>query len=195
MDLQERLNKLGSLREDVATLCIVKCRMSHERVVTNCKSGLPVIRGFPTGSYQRVGLCAPDIRAKRLGCSHTSARIKLGDAIKELDTSYRGNNAASLLFSSELVWLDNAIHLLDHRKGEAEKSLARILDEAHQAGEKREKVKEAESEIYEMEQLHDEYVERIGQLRDRVVIEIDKILNETPLGASRPSTGRSLESS
>src|SRR5262245_30379302 len=119
MELQKRLNQLRSLREEIATLWIVKCRMSHERVVRNGESGLPVICRFPEGGYQRVGLCTPEIRAKRLGCSHTSARIKLDDAIRELATSYRRNNAASLQFSSELVWLNNAIHLLDHRKGEA----------------------------------------------------------------------------
>jgi hypothetical protein len=181
MELQKRHNQLRSLREEIATLCIVKCRMSHERVVRDGESGLPVICRFPEGSYQRVGLCTAEIRAKRLGCSHTSARIKLDDAIKKLATSYRGNNAASLLFSSELVWLNNAIHLLDHRKGEAEKSLARILDEAHRAGaqgDKGQNMRESENEIYEMEQLHDEYVERIGELRDRIVIEIDKLLAE-----------------
>lgn len=141
---------------------------------------------FPEGSYQRVGLCTAEIRAKRLACSHTSARIKLDDAIKKLATSDRGNNAASLVFSSELVWLNNAIHLPDHQKGEAEKSLARILDEAHRAGaqgDKGQNMRESENEIYEMEQLHDEYVERIGELRDRIVIEIDTLLAEPPLRA------------
>lgn len=177
---QKHLNQFRSLREEIAALCIVKCRMSHERVVRDA-SGLPVICRFPEGNYQRVGLCAPEVRAKRLGCSHTTARIKLEDAINVLVTSHGENNSSSLRMSREFVWLNNAIHLLDHRKGEAEKEAARILAESHQGIEpvnNEEKLKEAEKGICELEELHDEYVERIGELRDSVIKEMDKLLSE-----------------
>ena len=179
MELQQGLNQLRSLREEIAKLCIVKCRMSHERVVRDSASGLPMMCRFPEDSYQRVGLCTPEIRAKRLGCSHTSARIKLDDAINMLGRCCGGNLASNGPLSSELAWLNNAIHLLDHRKGEAEKRLARILDDAHRAsepGDKGEKLREAENEICEMERLHGEYVERTGRLRERVILEIDRVL-------------------
>lgn len=179
-ELQQILDQLRSLREKIATLCIVKCRMAHERVVRDSATGLPVISRFPEGSHQRVGLCTPEIRATRLGCSHTSARIQLDDAINLLGRA-SGKPAFNSPSSSELAWLNNAIHLLDHRKGEAEKRLAGILDEAHRGGEpgnKDEKVREVENEICEMEQLHDDYVERIGQLRERVILEIDRLLGD-----------------
>ena len=179
MGLPERLNQLRCLRADIATLCIVKCRMSHERVLKDDASGLPVVCRFPAGSYQRVGLCAPELRARRLGCSHTSARIKLNDAITVLGASEGENNSADSRLSSEFVRLNNSIHLLDHGKGEAEKRLAGIMAEAKQGGgpaDQEEKLKEAENEISEMEAIHDEYVEEIGRLRDRVVDEIDKLL-------------------
>lgn len=184
MELQKRLNPLCSLREEIATLCIVKCRMSHERVIRDQVSGLSVICRVPEGSYQRVGLCVPDLRARRLGCSHTTARVKLDDAIKVLGMSEAMDKAYVSVLSRELRWLDNAIHLLDHRKGEAEKRLARIRDEvcgASESEEKGEKVREAEKEVGEMEQRHDEYVEQLGQLRDKVVSEIDKLLFEDTL--------------
>jgi predicted nucleic acid-binding Zn-ribbon protein len=88
------------------------------------------------------------------------------------------------VLSRELRWLDNAIHLLDHRKGEAEKRLARIRDEVCGTSErekKGEKVRKAEKEVGEMEQTHDEYVERLGHLRDKVISEIDKLLLEHTL--------------
>src|SRR5215207_4743614 len=113
---RKRLEYLPRLREELAALCVVKCHMSHERVVRAADSMLPVVCRFPEGSYQRVGLCSPEARARRLGCSHTTARTKLERAISELDT--RGEPGASL--GHELNWLDNEIHLLDHRKGEAE---------------------------------------------------------------------------
>ncbi|MFN0139741.1 MAG: hypothetical protein ACKVQW_06605 [Pyrinomonadaceae bacterium] len=112
----------------------------------------------------------------------------MDDAINELGTSGAENNASSLLLSNQLAWLNNAIHLLDHRKGEAEKKFARVLDDVHRAGEQGdnvEMVREAENEVREMEQLHDEYVERIGRLRDRVVIEIDRLLGEHALTNER----------
>jgi hypothetical protein len=181
MEQQKLLNLLRCLRVEIATLCIVKCRMSHERVVRDQSSGLPVACRFPEGSYHRVGLCTPALRARRLGCSHTSARIKLDDAIRVLALSDGGNHRTSTGLSCELAWLNNAIHLLDHRKGEAEKRLARILDEVNAAEASRhrcEKVREAEDDVCQMEQLHDEYVERLGRLRDRVIQEIDKLLVE-----------------
>jgi hypothetical protein len=179
MDQQKRLDLLRSLRAEIVGLCAVKCRMSHERVVRDDASGLPVSCRFPEGNYQRIGLCAPELRAKRLGCSHTSARIKLDDAIKLLAMHRGEDEPCASALSSEAVQLDNAIHLLDHRKGEAEKRLAETQEEAHRIGGPRnmaEKMREAENELGEMEQLHSAYVERIGRLRDSVVNEIDKLL-------------------
>lgn len=181
MEPQQLPDQLRSLRKGIATLCIVKCRMSHERVVRDTATGLPITRRFPEGSYQRVGLCTPEIRATQLGCSHTSARIQLDDAIKALEMGYGELPATGLPFGSELAWLDNAIHLLDHRKGEAEQRLASILDEAHRSNEpadKREQVRATENEINEMEQLHDKYVERIGRLKESVIQEIDRLLGD-----------------
>jgi hypothetical protein len=179
---ETRVGHLYSLREEIAALCVVKCHMSHERVIRADVSMLPVICRVPEGSYQRIGLCSPEVRAKRLGCSHTSARIKLEDAINELNTSGDEGNGPGPLLSSELNWLNNQIHLLDHRKGEAENTLARMLEEAFRAGGWGRKGKElmaAENEVKEMERCHDQYVEWIGLLRDSVVIELDKLIEQS----------------
>jgi hypothetical protein len=182
MKYLKRRGHLYSLREEIAALRIVKCHMSHERVIRADESMLPVIGRFPGNSYQRIGLCSPEARAKRLGCSHTSARIKLEDAINELNSSGEEGNGLGPRLSSELSWLNNQIHLLDHRKGEAEKTLARMLEEAYRAGgwgRKGKELMDAENGIQELERTHDEYVERIGRLRDRVVIEIDKLMEQS----------------
>jgi hypothetical protein len=173
------------LREEIAALCVVKCRMSHERVIRAGEPMLPVICRYTESNYERVGLCGPEVRAKRLGCSHTSARIKLEDAINELNTRDEEGNRLGRLLSSELNWLNNQIHLLDHRRGEAEKTLARMLEDAYRAGgwgHKGKNLIEAENRIQELERAHNEYVERIGQLRDRIIIEIDKLIAPTAGG-------------
>ncbi|MFL6230124.1 MAG: hypothetical protein ACJ741_15235 [Pyrinomonadaceae bacterium] len=165
------------LREEIAALCVVKCQMSHERIRRAGESMLPVVCRVPEGSYQRVGLCSPEVRSQRLGCSHTTARIKLGDAIHELNAVDGESPGQDTSLSSELNWLDNQIHLLDHRKGEAEKALADMEAEMHRADSRAHREAElmnARKAILELERLHDVYVERLGVLRDRVVNELDR---------------------
>lgn len=75
-----------------------------------------------------------------LGCSHTTARIKLQEAINELSISH-GNNAAQVSeLAVRLNRLDNQIHLLDHRKSEAEKNLAKIEKQKYRASDQANKV-------------------------------------------------------
>lgn len=62
--------------------------------------------------------------------------------------------------------------------------LARALEEKYR-GEDRagncERLREAEDRIRELEDLHDEYVERLGVLRDRVVTALDKLIAEVAM--------------
>src|SRR4051812_35284337 len=92
---------LAHLRDEIAAGRIVKCRMQHEKFLPPA----------PGGKLQRIGLCDSATRGERLGCSHSMARVKLKRAIQELPPEV----AAPL--AEELSWLDNQIHLLDHRKG------------------------------------------------------------------------------
>ncbi|HLM56414.1 MAG TPA: hypothetical protein VK422_09895 [Pyrinomonadaceae bacterium] len=178
MSPQDRADRLRSLREEIAALRAVKCRMSHERVVRAGEHMLPVASRLPGVVYRRVGLCDPEVRARMLGCSHTAARIRLKEALKELDAA--GRPAASL--AAELNLLDNEIHLLDHRKGEAEKALARAIEEAHRAGGRDEDWAAAQDEARELEPLHDGYVKRVEALRDRVVAELDGLIRAGGIG-------------
>ncbi|MBS1798140.1 MAG: hypothetical protein JSS81_30280 [Acidobacteria bacterium] len=186
MQQQQRLEQLRLLRLQVAAFSAVKCRMAHERVVRNSETGLPIALHFPEGCYRRIGLCAHEIRDTQLGCSHTIARVRLKEAIKVLDGISGGPSAPDSPFGGELVRLDNAIHLLDHRKGDAEKRLAESLEEAHRDGEtgdSEEKMRAAENEIRELEELHNGYVEEIGRLRDKIITEIDRLLAELTISS------------
>lgn len=174
MTPRARKSYLASLRDEIASLRVVRCRMAHERVVGAVAPARPPGGRGPLHSFERVGLCSPGERDARLGCSHTMARTKLDRAIGEL-----GPEKAEQL-GRELNRLTNEIHLLDHRKGEAE---ARLALARHKAGGVRDDVstsealKEAE-EVMRLERKHDEYVESIGVLRDRVVSEIELMLGE-----------------
>jgi hypothetical protein len=169
-----RKSHLASLRDEIASLRVVRCRMAHERVVGVVAPARPPGGRGPLHSFERVGLCGPGERDLRLGCSHTMSRTKLDRAIGELEPE----RAEQL--GRELNWVTNEIHLLDHRKGEAE---ARLASARHAAGggsdgvSALEALKEAE-EVMRLERKHDEYVESIGALRDRVVSEIERMLQE-----------------
>ena len=160
------------LREELAAMTIVKCRMAHERVIRVAGSTQPVLSSGTSARFERVGLCSPEVRAERLGCSHTMSRTRLDRAIGELESGI----AEPLAY--ELNWLTNEIHLLDHRKGEAEARQATAEQQAKRGGgETRglEPLKESEI-VKELEREHDKYVERIGVLRDRVVSELNKLI-------------------
>ena len=190
MKRKKPIDHLRLLREETAALGVVKCHMSHERIRRTGDVMLPVACRSPEGAYQRVGLCDPEVRTQRLGCSHTTARIRLEDAINELRRGNGVSDASS--FGSELNWLDNQIHLLDHRKGEAEKAVAKIEEEMHRAGNRvhgGEALMEARQLVLEMERSHDEYVEQIGALRDRVVNELDRLCQQTAMNQSARSDG------
>jgi len=165
---------LASLRDEIASLRAVKCRMLHERIVGPTAPQRASVSREPLHNFERVGLCSPLERGERLGCSHTMSRTKLDRAIDELEPE----KAEQL--RHELNWLTNEIHLLDHRKGAAEGRLALARrEEGGRCGEVRtiELIRAAE-EVERMEQQHDEYVERVGVLRDRVVSEIERISGE-----------------
>lgn len=172
----ERLtDRLALLRQEIAALRVVKCRMSHERVKRSGDSMLPVRSRLPGLSYERIGLCSPEVRAEMLACSHTTARIKLKNAIDELSAA-TGKTADQVRhFADELNQLNNQIHLLDHRKGEAELLLAEAEEEVFRLGTRdaKNKLNKAKQSVSEMELLHDSYVDQIGILRDRVVSEFD----------------------
>ena len=100
------------------------------------------------------------------------SRTKLDRAISELEPGQAEQ------FGRELNWLTNEIHLLDHRKGEAEARLATMRREAWGGSGEAQALELMEEEVARLEGQHDEYVERVGALRDRLVSEIEKVLGE-----------------
>jgi hypothetical protein len=170
MTQQSRVDYLSFLLNEIAAMSIVKCRMANERIVRLGDSKQPVFSPATSGNFKRVGLCSPEVRAERLGCSHTMSRSKLDGAIDEL-----GSSVAEHL-RHELNWLTNEIHLLDHKKGEAETQQARAERETKVQREDTRALEllKASALVKELERQHDGYVERIGLLRDKVISELDK---------------------
>src|SRR6185436_18539961 len=163
MTTQSYKANLIVIRDQIASMRIVKCRMAHERFVGSTVPTIPS-DDRSHNPFKRVGLCGSDERAERLGCSHSMSRVKLDEALSQL----KSRRAVSL--RSELNWLTNEIHLLDHRKGQAEASLATA------SGSCTKQKSMALEEVALLEQEHGAYVERLSVLRDKVLLEIDRII-------------------
>lgn len=174
----ERLDRLKALRQEIAGLVVVKCRLAHERVRRDPLSDKPLTRPFPEGSYDRVGLCPFAVRAQSLVCSHSTSRIRLERVIQALRASDAHAEPGGVLAAlhAELQWLDNEIHLLDHRKGEAEKTVADGWQAADAA-----RVARAEDAVRSMEHVHDQYADRVDALKANVLSEIDRLIESVLL--------------
>jgi hypothetical protein len=172
---------LRTLRDQIASLQVTRCRMFHERVRIENGAVLRVSRGEPESGVVRIGLCSPEVRARNLACGHTMARYLLLDAVQALHEAGVLPDAARAHLQREVESVSDAIHLLDHQKGHAERQLA-LSTEAKQ------QPREEAAEVKRLEEQHDAYAEQIRELRREVLEHLDAMLGAVvspPLTAGR----------
>lgn len=160
---------LRTLRDQIASLQVTRCRMFHERVRVENGVVLRVNRGEPEPAVVRMGLCSPEVRARNLACGHTMARYALLDALQALHAAGVLPDAAHAELQQTLTTVTDAIHLLDHQKGEAERRLALSFEGKPRPA-------EASAEIRRMEEQHDVHAEQIGELQRTVLAHLDAAL-------------------
>ena len=161
-------DSLESLRERIAALHVTRCRMSHERVRMENGAVLRVSRGGAEQSVVRIGLCTPEVRARNLACGHTMARYLLLDAVGTLHAAGALPGGAHDELRDAVESVGNAIHLLDHQKGEAERrfALASELDQGERAT-------ALAAEVRHLEEQHDAFAEQMRELRRAVLARLD----------------------
>ncbi|HEV2734140.1 MAG TPA: hypothetical protein VGV85_04845 [Longimicrobiaceae bacterium] len=175
----DSLESLRALRERIASLQVTRCRMFHERVRVENGAALRVSRGEPEPSLVRIGLCSPEARARNLACGHTMARYVLLDAVRALHAAGRLPEAAHDPLEQALESVCNAIHLLDHQKGDAERRLALSSERKHRSrGEAAEEEAASEAalsaaEVRRLEEQHDAYAGQIRELQGAVLAHLD----------------------
>jgi hypothetical protein len=180
----DSLESLRALSEQVASLQVTRCRMFHERVRVENGAVLRVSRGEPEPSPVRIGLCSPEVRARNLACGHTMARYVLLDAVRALHAAGRLPGAAHGPLEQALESVCNAIHLLDHQKGDAERQLALSSEREHRSrGEPAEEEAAGEAarsaaEVRRLEEQHDAYAEQIRELQGAVLAHLDAALSD-----------------
>ena len=163
----------SGIRERIAAMEVVACRLAHERA---CWDKGRVIR-CQVGDQDVLvrHLCGSDVRRQRLACAHTTARNVTEHALLELrDAGVLGEEACAA-FVQELRTLGDQIHLLDHRKGDADKVYALAAEAARLTTDAAAHASrdEAKALLRTMELEHDGYVERLRDWRDRVLAAAD----------------------
>ena len=170
------LKKFNDLLEKIKNLKSVRCGLTHERVLIDKNSKLPITRNIKEIIYDRIGLCRPEIRSERISCGHTTAHLPLLKALEILESE----GIIKTDLRTELKRLLNRIYQLDHKKGDAEKHLAILIEKQFYEPEKvlETDFKAAAAAIREIESQHNEYVERLGKMRDRIIGEMQMLIEK-----------------
>ena len=167
------MKAVSEIRERIATMQIVSCRLAHERV--RWEDGNIVRRQLGDEQVPVRQLCSSEVRRRRLACAHTTARYSAEQALLDLREAGALSDDACAAFVEELRALGQQIHLLDHRKGDAEKTFALAAETSRLAGDATADASrdEAKALVCVMESEHDGYVERLRDWRDRVLAAAD----------------------
>jgi hypothetical protein len=160
---------LKALRARVAALHAPPCGMAHESVPSG-PDGKPQRSSRSPSGFARAGICPESVRAGHLGCSHTTARYLLRDAMERLP------GEPALL--EELHELEQAISILDHRRYDAESRRATAI-----YAQEAEAIAPSEREIADLVAEHRGHVARAARLRADVLRRIDDALAAGQAGA------------
>jgi hypothetical protein len=163
------MTAVSEIRERIARLQVVACRLAHERA---CWENGGIVRHQVGDEDVLVRpLCSSHVRRRRLACAHTTARYAAEQALLDLRNAGALGEDACAAFLQELHALGHQIHLLDHRKGDAEKDLALAVETARLAADATAAALRdaAQSLVRTMESEHDGYAERLRDWRDRVL--------------------------
>ena len=168
------ISKLIEIKGKVENLKAVKCRVNHERVVIDKETGVPISTYIGEKAYERIGFCPSEVREQRISCGHTRASYILEDALTLLDS--QGKNVKDL--RNELNNVTTQIYMLDHRKGDAEKHLAILVEKKLNSSEQsfEKEISLAKDAINDLENEHSDYVDKIAEVRDRIVLELERLI-------------------
>jgi hypothetical protein len=173
------------LRDRIAALQLVECRMAHERLRREQGRLVRIDRGEPEPVLARRGLCSAEVREQRLACGHTMARYLLHRALRVLRLAGELGEREHGELEQALGGLGDQVHLLDHRKGEAERRSG-LLAEGLSLSERpsaaaRMALEAAAAEVRALEQEHEGYVRELGVWRERILRHLDLVI-----GRGRP---------
>jgi len=116
---------LSEIKEKLNEFQFINCGLRHEQVLLDTATILPVLGGaIDPPTYMRVNLCNIEDRRKRLGCAHSPSN----DSFNRLLDQIPGDDDVIAQLQKQFNEVVLKIYVLDHQKGDLEKSIAEATD-------------------------------------------------------------------
>ena len=158
---------LSEIKQKLNAFQLIHCGLKHEEVLLDDKTRLPRMTGaIDEQVYKRQDLCAN--RKQRLGCAHSPAN----DHFKKLLDEIQANDPKIEKLKKEFNDLVLQIYMLDHKKGNLEKSFAESLETDNSSGLL---PSDIQKELAACKQLHSKYINELGIIKSGVIQRIDEI--------------------
>ena len=155
---------LDNLITTLSGFTVPQCRMVHEQVARDPKTGTPVAHSGSDSGYARRPLCPAARRDQHLACGHTNARNRFIAILAGLDAGSDGHQQPIRSVLDQARQLDLETVLLDHRKGDAELALAKA-----EVGRNPVAAQAAQADIAALEAEHDRLVRAWRALLDQAL--------------------------
>ena len=168
---------LESAAQQLSAFEFIHCGMEHEKIQRSGDGVEPLRNALADHGFQRFPYCSSGIRTQRLGCAHTSARGRFLQILNQLPPEL-ASDAQWQLWKQELQQLDLDIIQVDRQKSDAELRHAKhcSIPEYDAFPSLQQKLEQTESHIQHLIHTHQQYIQRLRQLRDAVLCQINRRL-------------------
>ena len=170
---------LSRLRDHIATLQVLPCRLAHEQVIL--EHGIAQRRSQGLGvesAFVRVGLCPSDLRSHQLSCAHTTARNVLEHAITRLSEAALLSHDDARQLSADLHRISNSIHETDWHKNEAEVRYALLVEQGTASGSTSSALLKEKQHLASLVDRHQESAKELQRIHALVLARLDSALGE-----------------
>lgn len=170
---------LSSLREGVASLNVLPCRLAHERVLM--EDGLARRRAQGIGVepiFVRAGLCSKQVRSRQLACAHSLARHVFDQAIDTSEQQGILSTEEASRMRCAVQRLSHTIHSTDWTKSAAEIRYALLREQETLSGNPASaSVHEEQRRLDALVERHQEAVEELRGMHRFLLERIDTALS------------------
>jgi len=161
---------LSEIKQNLNGFQFVHCGLSHEAVLLDRKSNLPVKNEISDENiYKRVDLCSLIDRKQRLGCAHSSANDTFNKLIDELPEK----DFIIEKFRKQFNELIFQIYMLDHKKGNLEKNFAEAIDPSNSCELSSSNI---QKELDACKHTHSIHIDQLSEIRSCIIQRIDKLI-------------------
>ncbi len=177
VSLDERLR---AIEADIRSFDLSCCQLYHEKVKRKSDGITPIIDTSVEHGFERVTFCSNKTRASRLGCAHTSARVRLKNLIRKLPESFC-HQAQAEHWTKCVIRLEMAIIRADMKKSDYELEHARcsanLCTSTQPAASTTEQLADLNEKIRLIELEHNACIQQLSSLCDEI---LDVVVKRAP---------------